>query len=48
MDPDSDQDIKNGAIKPGYEVLRLKQRMRDGRERIEEVEVRLIFDSLKS
>ena len=40
VDPDSDQDIKNGAIKPGYEVLRLKQRMRDGREGIEEVEVR--------
>jgi preprotein translocase subunit SecD len=40
VDPDSDQDIKNGAIKPGCEVLRLKQRMRDGRERIEEVEVR--------
>jgi len=40
VDPDSNQDIKNGAIKPGYEVLRLKQRMRDGRERIEEVEVR--------
>jgi SecD/SecF fusion protein len=40
VDPDSDQDIKNGEIKPGYEVLRLKQRMRDGRERIEEVEVR--------
>jgi protein-export membrane protein SecD len=38
--PDSDQDIKSGAIKAGYEVLQLKQRMRDGRERIEEVEVR--------
>jgi SecD/SecF fusion protein len=40
VDPDSNQDIKNGEIKPGYEVLRLKLRMLDGRERIEDVEVR--------
>lgn len=40
VEPDSEQAIKNGAIKPGCEVLRLKQRTRDGRERIEEVEVR--------
>jgi protein-export membrane protein SecD len=39
VDPDSDKDIKNGDIKPGYEVLRLKLRMPNGKERTEEVEV---------
>ena len=38
--PTSDQDIKDGIIQPGYEVLKRKERMRDGRERMEEVEVR--------
>lgn len=38
--PTSDQDIKEGIVQPGYEILRRKQRTRDGREQIEEVEVR--------
>jgi len=38
--PTSDQDIKEGIVQPGYEILRRKQRLRDGREQVEEVEVR--------
>ncbi len=38
--PTSDQDIKEGIVQPGYEILKRKQRTRDGREQIEEVEVR--------
>ena len=38
--PTSEQDIKEGNILPGYEVLRRKERLRDGRERVEEVEVK--------
>lgn len=38
--PTSDQDIKEGVIQPGYEILKRKQRTRDGREQTEEVEVR--------
>jgi SecD/SecF fusion protein len=36
----SDQDIKDGIVQPGYEILKRKERMRNGRERTEEVEVR--------
>ena len=38
--PTSEQDIKEGIVQPGYEILKRKQRLRDGREHIEEVEVR--------
>ena len=38
--PTSDQDIKDGIVQPGYEILKRKERMRDGRERTEEVEVK--------
>jgi SecD/SecF fusion protein len=38
--PTSDQDIKDGIIQPGYEILRRKERTRNGRERTEEVEVK--------
>jgi SecD/SecF fusion protein len=37
--PTSDQDIKDGIVQPGYEILKRKERTRDGRERTEEVEV---------
>jgi SecD/SecF fusion protein len=40
VSPTSDQDIKDGTIQPGYEVLKRKEVMRNGRERLEEVEVR--------
>ena len=40
VSPTSDQDIKDGIVQPGYEVLRRKETMRNGRERVEEVEVR--------
>ncbi len=40
VSPTSDQDIKDGVVQPGYEILKRKERMRDGRERTEEVEVR--------
>jgi SecD/SecF fusion protein len=36
----SEQDIRDGLIQPGYEVLRRKEKTRDGRERVEEVEVK--------
>ena len=38
--PESDQLIKEGILEPGYEVLRRKQRDRQGRETTEEVMVR--------
>ncbi len=38
--PTSDQDIKDGIVQPGYEILKRKERMRNGRERVEEVEVK--------
>ncbi|HOX56565.1 MAG TPA: protein translocase subunit SecD [Candidatus Paceibacterota bacterium] len=38
--PTSDQDIKDGIVQPGYEIKKRKERTRDGRERIEEVEVK--------
>jgi SecD/SecF fusion protein len=40
VSPTSDQDIKDGIVQPGYEILKRKETMRDGRERIEEVEIR--------
>jgi SecD/SecF fusion protein len=40
VSPTSDQDIKDGVVQPGYEILRRKERMRNGRERLEEVEVK--------
>jgi SecD/SecF fusion protein len=40
VSPTSDQDIKDGIVQPGYEILKRKERMRDGRERMEEVEVK--------
>ena len=40
VSPTSDQDIKDGVVQPGYEILKRKERMRNGRERIEEVEVK--------
>ena len=40
VSPTSDQDIKDGIVQPGYEILKRKERMRNGRERMEEVEVR--------
>jgi SecD/SecF fusion protein len=38
--PTSDQDIKEGIVQPGYEILKRKERMRNGQERTEEVEVK--------
>jgi SecD/SecF fusion protein len=40
VNPTSDQDIKDGVVQPGYEILKRKERMRNGRERTEEVEVK--------
>jgi SecD/SecF fusion protein len=40
VSPTSDQDIKDGIVTPGYEILKRKERMRNGRERLEEVEVK--------
>jgi SecD/SecF fusion protein len=40
VSPTSDQDIKDGIVQPGYEILKRKERMRNGRERMEEVEVK--------
>src|ERR1022692_4148655 len=40
VSPTSDQDIKDGVVQPGYEILKRKERMRNGRERTEEVEVK--------
>src|ERR1039458_5356550 len=40
VSPTSDQDIKDGVVQPGYEILRRKERTRNGRERVEEVEVK--------
>ena len=36
----SDEDIKEGTVQPGYEILRRKEHTRDGRERLVEVEVK--------
>jgi len=36
----SEQDIKDGIVQPGYEILKRKEMMRNGRERVEEVEVK--------
>src|SRR5437660_978267 len=38
--PQSDDLIKAGQIEPGYEILRRKEHMRDGRDRMEEVLVK--------
>lgn len=40
VSPTSDQDIREGVIQPGYEVLKRKEKRRDGREVTEEVEVK--------
>jgi SecD/SecF fusion protein len=40
VNPTSDQDIKDGIVQPGYEILKRKERMRNGQERTEEVEVK--------
>ena len=40
VSPTSEQDIKDGIVQPGYVILKRKERMRDGRERTEEVEVK--------
>ena len=40
VSPTSDQDIKDGIIQPGYENLKRKERMRNGQERVEEVQVK--------
>ncbi|MCX6929380.1 MAG: protein translocase subunit SecD, partial [Verrucomicrobia bacterium] len=40
VSPTSDQDIKDGIVQPGYEILKRKQRARNGRETTEEVEVK--------
>ena len=40
VSPTSDQDVKDGIVQPGYEILKRKERMRNGRERTEEVEVK--------
>ncbi len=37
---DSDELVKNGEVPPGYELLKHKERLRDGSERIEQVIVR--------
>jgi SecD/SecF fusion protein len=36
----SDEDIRDGVVQPGYEILRRKQRNRDGKEFTEVVEVK--------
>src|SRR5215471_1725195 len=38
--PQSDELLKAGQIEPGYEVLRRKEHLRDGRDRVEEVLVK--------
>ena len=38
--PTSDQDIKEGIVQPGYEILRRKAQTRGGVEKLEEVEVK--------
>jgi SecD/SecF fusion protein len=38
--PNSDEDIKDGVVQPGYEILKRKQRTRDGKETTEIVEVK--------
>ena len=40
VSPTSDQDIKDGIVQPGYEILKRKERTRTGQERVEEVEVK--------
>jgi SecD/SecF fusion protein len=40
VSPTSDQDIKDGIVQPGYEILRRKEQTRNGRERVEQVEVK--------
>ena len=40
VSPTSDDDIKQGIIRPNYEVLKRKQRTKDGREETEAVEVK--------
>jgi len=40
VDPESDQDIERGEVKPGCEILTHKETLRNGQIRIEKVEVR--------
>jgi SecD/SecF fusion protein len=40
VSPTSDQDIKEGIVQPGYEILKRKEKTRTGQERTEEVEVK--------
>jgi SecD/SecF fusion protein len=40
VNPQSDEDVKEGSAQPGYEILRRKDRRPDGREFVEIVEVK--------
>ncbi len=40
VSPTSDQDIKDGIVQPGYQILKRVERQPNGREHLEEVEVR--------
>jgi SecD/SecF fusion protein len=40
VSPTSEQDIKEGIVQPGYEILRHKERLPNGRERLVEFEVK--------
>ncbi len=40
VSPTSEQDIKDGIIQPGYEILKRQEQLPNGRERIEELEVK--------
>lgn len=40
VDPESDQDIERGEVKPGCEILTHKETLRNGQIRIEKVEVK--------
>ena len=40
VSPQSEQDIKEGVVQPGYEILKLKKKNSNGQERTEDVEVK--------
>jgi SecD/SecF fusion protein len=40
VSPTSDEDIKEGIVQPGYEILKRKERSADGKEMMEVVEVK--------
>jgi SecD/SecF fusion protein len=44
VSPTSDQDVKDGVTQPGYEILKRKEVMRNGRERVEEVEIKKRYE----